>query len=148
LVFRRPTNYYPFSISLITEFTNSTNVMTGYKTGAMALTERLLGKPVHWFICFSHLNELLWRRYLIHIVSPTKSPTRWTSDWFNLDKVESLPVVEFAAVPNPEFPDPPIATIKSFSQDQQLFFALCQAIMSGYQRNPDQHHAPYTSDLE
>jgi hypothetical protein len=99
---RRPANYYPFSVSLIMEFTDSTNVMTGYKTGAIALTERLLRKPVHWFICFSHLNKLPWRRYLNHVVSPTKSPTGWTSDWFNLDNVESLPsFLPFLFLPGP-----------------------------------------------
>ena len=77
---------------------------------------------MHWFICFSHLNELPWRRYLNHVVSPTKLPTGWTSDWFNLENIESLPVVDFAAVPNP---DPPMENIKRFSQDQQLFLELC-----------------------
>jgi hypothetical protein len=36
------------------ESTNS--IMTEYQNGAFAITERIVGKPLHYFICFSHLN--------------------------------------------------------------------------------------------
>ena len=34
------------------------NVNTGNKHGALVFLEKLLGKPLHWFICMLHLVEL------------------------------------------------------------------------------------------
>jgi hypothetical protein len=64
-------------------------------------------------------------------VNPTSSPSSWDSDWFKLEGVESLPVKGFAAKPHPSFPIPPPETVKKLSQDQQLFFELCLAIING-----------------
>jgi hypothetical protein len=105
--------------------------MTGYQNGAIAITERIVGKPLHYFICFSHLNELPWRHYLVHVLGRTKSTDGWKSDWLNLHDVESRPVAKFTAQPNPDFPQPPPEIVRKFSQDQQVLLELCQAIMAG-----------------
>ena len=37
---------------------DGTAVNTGYKSGAIAETEKNLGKPLQWLICLKHCNEL------------------------------------------------------------------------------------------
>ena len=56
---------------------DSTPVNTGQRNGAIHLLECRLGRPLQWFICYLHLNELPFRHLCKHFLGPSEGPTQW-----------------------------------------------------------------------
>lgn len=53
---------------------DGTNVNTGWKSGIIRLLEIHIGRPLHWFICLLHNNELPLRNLLYDLDGHTKGP--------------------------------------------------------------------------
>lgn len=53
---------------------DGTNVNTGIKGGTIRLLEETLGRPLHWFICLLHANELPLRHLLQYVDGSTSGP--------------------------------------------------------------------------
>src|ERR1043165_4388376 len=53
---------------------DSTAVNTGHRGGAIHLLELHTGRPLQWFICSLHLNELPFRHLCKHLLEQLKDP--------------------------------------------------------------------------
>uniref|UniRef100_A0A6P7H9T0 Uncharacterized protein LOC114349245 n=1 Tax=Diabrotica virgifera virgifera TaxID=50390 RepID=A0A6P7H9T0_DIAVI len=60
--------------SLIAVGCDGTNVNTGTNAGIIRLLEIALNRPLQWFICMLHLNELPLRHLLIQLDGVTQGP--------------------------------------------------------------------------
>ena len=63
--------------SIIAVGADSTPVNTGSKGGAIHFLEQQLDRPLQWFICSLHLNELPLPHLDKKLIGPSKSPTQW-----------------------------------------------------------------------
>jgi len=111
---------------------DSTAVNTGRKGGAVRLLECKLGRPLHWFICSLHLNELHFRHLCQKLIGQTQSPNLWKGEIGKLlCSCEHLPVSKmgFQAITddNP-FPD---IDFDEISCDLAYLYRIMAAIRSG-----------------
>ena len=53
-------------------------VNTGRKSEVISLLEEKLKKPLHWFVCLLHANELPLRHLINHIDGKTSGPATFT----------------------------------------------------------------------
>ena len=53
---------------------DGTNVNTGAHRGVIRLLEQRLGRPLQWFVCLLHANELPLRHLLIKLDGVTSGP--------------------------------------------------------------------------
>jgi hypothetical protein len=75
---------------------DSTPVNTGPKGGAIHLLEQQLGRPLQWFICSLHLNELPLRHLCRKLIGPSEGPTQWKGPLGKaLTICETLPLTDF-----------------------------------------------------
>ena len=96
---------------------DSTASNTGWKGGAMAHLEKLLGHKCHWKICMLHTNELPLRHLISKLDGPTSSASGFTGPIGKLlpgvEKMEYDPA--FKAMPGgealPEIPDSVVKNI-------------------------------------
>ena len=110
---------------------DGTVVNTGYKTGVVRRLEEAIGKPLHWFICQLHANELPLRHLVQHLDGGTAGPNRFSGPIGKaMANCENLPVIKFAAISN-EFPKIDIEVIKDLSTDQRYLWDICQAVTNG-----------------
>ena len=109
----------------------STN--TGYKKGALVMLEKLIGRPVHWFICMLHGCELPLRAVIKALDGGTSGPLTLKGPIGKTlsEDLTELDVVEFEKIPNPDFPK--VAEDESYelSNDQAYLYQMCHAIMDG-----------------
>ena len=64
--------------SLLAIGCDGTNVNTGTKGGLIVLMEEYLGRPLHWFICMLHANELPLRHLFSNLDGKTSGPRCFT----------------------------------------------------------------------
>lgn len=57
---------------------DGTVVNTGPHAGIVCLLEKHLQKPVHWFICLLHANELPLRHLITNLDGKTMGPNAWS----------------------------------------------------------------------
>ena len=75
-------------------------INTGWKNGVRNL-ELKLGRPLQWFICLLHFNELTFRHFLESVDSDTTEPTSFSGQISkNLTDYETLPVANFETIYN------------------------------------------------
>ena len=102
---------------------DGTVVNTGKQGGIIKLFEGFLGRPVHWFICLLHLNELPLRHIFSYLDGPTTGPK--TSKGIISKEIlfcENLEIVNF----NPIKIDQIVVNDKKdFSTDQLLLYNMC-----------------------
>ncbi|CAG4988526.1 unnamed protein product [Parnassius apollo] len=113
---------------------DGTVVNTGSKGGVVRLMEEELKKPLQWFICQLHSNELPLRHLLLHLDGKTTGPKCFSGPiGSELQKCETMPIVEFTVIPStlPEIPRNDLST------DQKYLYDVMNAISTGV----------FTSDL-
>ena len=112
---------------------DSTSVNTGWKGGAMAHLEKLLGRKLVWLVCDLHTNELPLRHLIIDVDGKTLSNNKWSGPLGNmLDdatdmEIESkIKIVE--CIPLPTIPP---EVVKDLSTDQYYAYLIHEAIRTG-----------------
>jgi len=107
---------------------DGTNVNTGRNGGTIRLLEEELGRPLQWFICQLHANELPLRHLLVHLDGVTSGPRGFSGNiGKKLSTCEKLPLVAFTPIDVnlPDMTDVPL------SNDQQYLYEMCKAVASG-----------------
>lgn len=103
-------------------------VNTGYKNGVIAQLERSLGRPLHWFVCMLHANELPLRHLLQFLDGSTTGPRGFSGEiGKKLEGCESLTIVRFQPI-EVELPN---VDYNVLSSDQKYLHEICLAISSG-----------------
>jgi len=108
---------------------DGTNVNTGVTGGIIRLLEIQLGRPLHWFICMLHANELPLRHLIQRLDGGTQGPTLFSGNIGKaLGNCESLPLVHYNAI---EFENCPDMEGIELSTDQQYLYNICKAVSYG-----------------
>lgn len=109
---------------------DGTAVNTGAKAGIIRLLEGKLHRPLQWFVCQLHANELSLRHLFEYLDGTTTGPRSFSGQLGKLlQNCEHLPVIEFQAV---ECNLPDITKSRDdLSTDQLYLLEMCQAIAKG-----------------
>ena len=109
------------------------NVNVGNNEGALVYLEKLLGTPLHWFICMLHGCELPFREIVRAKDGGTTGPhSREGPIGSTLDdELTELDVVNYQSIPNPDFPTVAEDDSYDMSKDQDYMLRMSHAIMSG-----------------
>ena len=110
------------------------NVNTGNKHGALVYLEKLLGKPLHWYICMLHLCELPLRALIRDLDGGTSGPFTLKGPIGSTlnDDLTELQVTSFSKIPNPDFPQVAEEEGYRLSKDQDYLYRMTKAIMEGH----------------
>jgi len=96
--------------------------------GITRLLEVRLGKPLQWFVCQLHSNELPLRHLMEHLDGPTSGPRGFSGPIGKaIANCELMPVIEFEKTET----DLPEVTVTDLSTDQQYLLDISKAIESG-----------------
>ena len=107
---------------------DGTSVNTGSKGGVIRLIELKLNKPVHWFICQLHANELPLRHLLQTLDGKTTGPRGFTGEiGKNLEDCLMLGIVDFEPIPS-NLPD---INQSNLSTDQKYLYNIHKCISRG-----------------
>lgn len=114
--------------SIVAVGCDGTAVNTGHRGGVIRLLEEKLNRPLHWFVCLLHANELPLRHLISHYDGQTSGPSSFTGPiGKHLSDCEKLPVIEFNPIPS--------ETIEldslDLSTDQAYLLQLYRAVASG-----------------
>lgn len=112
---------------------------TGWKGGLIRLLEEELERPLQRSICLLHLNELPFKRFLASYGygSYGGKTVRGILGKLIQEEMHSLPVLRTEALlstsllPLEEFIPNHQKGIDSLRSDQEVFFAICQALIKG-----------------
>jgi hypothetical protein len=107
---------------------DGTAVNTGNKGGVIRLLEENLNRPLHWFICQLHANELPLRHLISNLDGKTTGPRGFVGPiGKQLDKCEALSVVEFEPIPT----NLPSVDRENLSTDQKYLYDIHLSISEG-----------------
>lgn len=107
---------------------DGTNTNVGNKNGVITKLERNLKRPLQWFVCMLHANELPLRHLLQHLDGETTGPRAFGgSIGKSLSSCEKLPIVEFSKI-NGELP---VISEAELSTDQKYLYDMCVAVNTG-----------------
>lgn len=110
---------------------DGTAVNTGVKGGAIRLLELKLNKPVHWFSCQLHANELPLRHLIQNLDGKTSGPRSYTGDiGKKLEECETLDIVDFHSIPT----SIPAINQADLSTDQKYLYNIVTSISNGVLR--------------
>lgn len=102
---------------------------TGNRGGIIRLLEVALNKPLQWFVCQLHANELPLRHLFEHLDGPTNGPKGFSGPiGKSLVACEKLPVVKYTPI-NCVLPTG--LNSDDLSTDQKYLFDLCTAVSVG-----------------
>ncbi|GBL76163.1 hypothetical protein AVEN_234445-1 [Araneus ventricosus] len=88
--------------------------------------ELILNRPLQWFVCQLHANELLLRHLFAHVDRTTTGPRSLTGEIRkSLAGCETLCVVSSTAI---EYTICEVTNKKDFSIDQLYLMEICDAI--------------------
>jgi hypothetical protein len=105
------------------------NVNVGEKGGIICLLEHYFNRPVHWFICLLHANELLLRKIFETIDGVTSGPKSFTGIiGQSIIHCEELPILKFKAIKIEQL----LKQGLELSTDQELLYDMCRAIHKGH----------------
>ena len=92
--------------------------------------EKKIGKPVHWFICLLHINELPLRHLFDNLDGPTTGPKAFSGLLGKaLQSCDKKCVVDFETI---EFREPLRSIdVDGLSTDQNYLYKICIAVTSG-----------------
>lgn len=108
---------------------DGTAVNTGPKGGIIRIMELKLKRPLHWFVCQLHANELPLRHLFAHLDGTTTGPRSFTGMIGKLlDGCEQLPITSFTVI---ECILPEVSNKKDLSTDQLYLMEICEAINCG-----------------
>jgi hypothetical protein len=115
--------------SLIAIGCDGTVVNTGTKAGVLSLLEAELNRPLQWFICMLHLNELPLRHLLVQLDGVTHGPKAFSGEIGKLlQTCHTLPVTKFRKIEGNQFPD---VDRNILSTDQRYLLDMLNAVSSG-----------------
>ncbi|KAE8747832.1 hypothetical protein FOCC_FOCC005444 [Frankliniella occidentalis] len=107
---------------------DGTAVNTGHKGGVIRLLELKLQRPLQWFVCLLHFNELLLKHMMESVDGPTSGPTAYKGPvGKSLPSCHLLPVVSFEAIPA----DLPPLNVPDLSTDQSYLLRMSHAVAAG-----------------
>ncbi|CAH0562737.1 unnamed protein product [Brassicogethes aeneus] len=107
---------------------DGTAVNTGIHNGVNRRLELYLGRPLQWFICMLHANELPLRHLMKHLDGETTGPSGFSGEiGKKLQSCELLPVTDFQRIPT-ELPE---IDLKLLSTDQKYLYNISLSISSG-----------------
>lgn len=113
---------------------DGTAVNTGRDGGICRLFELSQDppRPVHWFVCQLHANELFLRATFHFLDGTTTGPKSFSGPLGRAasGEVHHLGVATFRAVPGP-LPDLPHQLVAELSSDQQLLYRLARGVQDG-----------------
>lgn len=121
-------NKYDFRFSLAAIGCDGTAVNTGRKNGVIVLLEKHLKRPLQWFVCLLHANELPLRHLFSSIDGTTTGPNTFSGMLGKqLDNCLDFKIEAFEPI-STELPD---LNIDLLSTDQIYLYQMCSAISSG-----------------
>lgn len=119
---------------------DGTCVNTGVRGGVIRHMELILRRPLQWFVCQLHANELPLRHLFTHLDGTTTGPRSFTGEiGKSLEECEKKPVVSFKAI---KCTLCEVTNKKDLSTDQLYLMEICEAINCGHcsqslsKRNP------------
>lgn len=125
--------------SLVAIGCDGTVVNTGRKNGVIAYIERHLGRPLQWFICMLHANELPLRHLLQYLDGSTTGPRGFSGEiGKSLQSCENVSIVNF----QPIEVELPYVDYETISSDQKYLYEMCLAISSGTIKEDLSHKNP------
>lgn len=111
---------------------DGTVVNTGAKGGAIRQLEIKLGKPLQWFVCQLHANELPLRHLMQQMDGKTIGPRGYTGEiGKQLEKCETRPVTTFTPI-DTEMPSIDCEILNDLSNDQKYLYNIAKAVSTGY----------------
>ena len=111
---------------------DGTAVNTGAKGGIIRLLETKLDRPLHWFICQLHANELPLRHLIKTLDGKTTGPSGYTGEiGKQLEECEKYSVCDFDAIETsmPRLSD---EAKDELSCDQKYLFEIIRAVETGH----------------
>ena len=107
---------------------DGTNTNVGAKGGVISLLEAKIDRPLQWCICLLHMNELPLRHLVKKLDGDTTGPKSFTGSLGKqLVSCESLPIVDFSAVPSETL----CVTTEILSTDQLYLLKIFNAVRTG-----------------
>ena len=114
--------------SLVAIGCDGTNVNTGMNNGVIKRIEDSLGRPVHWFVCMLHSNELPLRHLFNSLDGKTSGPRSFTGPiGKELQKCETRAVVSFTPIEVPAI----FIDNADLSTDQKYLLEMYDAVSRG-----------------
>ena len=112
---------------------DGTAVNTGWEKGVISLLEEHLERPLQWDVCFLHHLERPFLRFFCHVDGKTLGPEAFSGPKGKqiAGEVHLLPIVNYAAVPHPDFPIIDDLVRDKLSTDQKGLLLVCQAVLQG-----------------
>lgn len=108
---------------------DGTVVNTGPTGGIITLLEKKLEKPLQWFICLLHFNELPFRHLIEKLFKPAAGPLVFCGELTKqLQTCEDLPVVPDYERIKINFPE---IDSGNLSSDQKYLLEIAQAVSNG-----------------
>ncbi|EDV19921.1 uncharacterized protein TRIADDRAFT_61538 [Trichoplax adhaerens] len=115
---------------------DGTNVNIGPKGGVIRLLEERLNKPIHWFVCLLHLNELPFRRLFQQLDAVNEEVGLYTGpigkSIFNTPFNANLSSTDGISFQKLKCDLPEFKSIEELSCDQKYLYQICTAISKGY----------------
>ena len=111
---------------------DATPTNTGANGGIIRLIEKYLNKPLHWFICLLHMNELPFRHLFLQLDGKTNGPDAFSGIIGKAiaGELHKTPMAKFRRV-NTNVMTLPDDIIKDLSNDQKYLYNMCIAISNG-----------------
>ena len=107
---------------------DGTVVNTGTHGGVLRLIETKLGRPLSWFVCQLHANELPLRHLCGALIGKTMGPKGFAGEiGSRLNVCEKLPVVAFVAFSGADLS----VDRNTLSTDQKYLYDIFQSITTG-----------------
>lgn len=121
---------------------DGTAVNTGRKGGTIRLLEQHLKRPLQWFVCLFHSNELPLRHLFEHLDGSTSGPRSYSGPvGTSLQQCDNMPVVEFQRM-ECDLPELPDSVVHDLSTDQRYLYDMCRAVASGTCSEALSHRIP------
>lgn len=109
---------------------DGTNVNTGALGGVVCLLEKKLNRPIHWFVCMLHANELPLRHLFQKLDGGTHGPKAFSGVIGKaLMNCETLPIVAYSPIALGICPNMDEIEL---STDQKYLYNICKAVDIGH----------------
>jgi hypothetical protein len=121
---------------------DGTAVNTGRKGGIIRLLEEHIKRPLHWFVCLFHSNELPLRHLFEYLDGSTTGPRSYSGPVGTLlQQCDKMPLAEFQKM-ECDIPQLPDNVVSDLSTDQRYLYEMCQAVASGTCSEALLHRSP------
>ena len=85
---------------------DGTNLNTGYRAGIITYLENILIKPLQWYICLLHFNELPLKHFIRALYGVATGPKSFCGSITNdLQNFDDLPVLDQYETIESDFPE-------------------------------------------